>query len=185
MQVQQQPPPVGALKCKLKLEIFAPCPEHAPVPCRCPKVKTDEYENPDDLCTKQFAQLIQLNLLATNETIKDTAAASNAETANTAASSPTILAGTGTTAATVGDFAMQTQTETVAATINAYSGGAGTSGTFTVTGTITATADRAYAEVGLRVTVNSHTYLICHDVFSAKNCSNGGTMAVTYTFTLS
>lgn len=137
-----------------------------------------------DLATKQFAQLIQLNILNTNETITDTGGTGRSETANAAATVPTILAGTGSTAATVTDNALGTQTETVAATINAYSG-SGASGNFTVTGTITATADRAYAEVGLRVTVNTHTYLICRDTFPTLNVSNTGTLAVTYTLTMS
>ncbi len=88
------------------------------------------------------------------------------------------------TAATVIDNALGAQTETQSATINAWSG-TGSSGTFTVTATITAGADRAYAEVGLRVTVNAHLYLICRDVFSVLNVSNTGTLAVTYTFNFS
>lgn len=144
---------------------------------------TGEIER-DALATKQFAQLVQLNILDTAETITDTTNTGNALTVNNAATVPTIAAGTGTTAAAYNDHALQTQTETVAATINAYSG-AGVSGSFTVTGTITAGAARAYAEVGLLVTVNAKTYLLCHDVFSVLNVSNGGTLQVTYTLSFS
>lgn len=166
-------PSTGNMKIKVRVEGFDAAGNSLGV----------REKNPD-LATKQFAQLIQLNILNTGETIKDTAAASNAESANTAASAPTILAGTGGTAATVADYTMQTQTETVAATINAWSG-SGSSGSFTVTGTITAGSNRAYQEVGLRVTVNAHTYLICRDTFSTLNVSSGGTLAVTYTITFS
>lgn len=138
----------------------------------------------DALATQQFAQLIQLNILDTAESIKDTGGTSHSESVNTAATAPTIDAGTTGTAATVTDNALGTETETVAATINAYSG-SGSSGSFTVTGTITAGANRAYQEVGLKVTVNTHVYLICHDTFSTLNVSSGGTLAVTYTITLS
>lgn len=138
----------------------------------------------DALATKQFAQLVQLNILDTAETITDTTGTGNALTVNNAATAPTIAAGTGTTAATVTDHVLQTQTETVAGTINAYSG-SGASGTFTVTGTITAGANRAYAEVGLLVTVGAKTYLICHDSFSVLNVSTSGTLQVSYTLTFS
>jgi hypothetical protein len=138
----------------------------------------------DALATKQFAQLVQLNILDTAETVTDTTGTGDALSVNSAATAPTILAGTGTTAATVTDNAMQTQTESVAATINAYSG-SGSSGSFTVIGTVTAGAARAYAEVGLQVTVATKTFLICHDSFSVLNVSNGGTLAVTYTLTFS
>lgn len=138
----------------------------------------------DALATKQFAQLAQLNLLASAQTIKDTGGASNSETANTAASAPTIAAGTSGTSATVTDFALGAETETQSATINAYSG-SGSSGSFTITGTITAGSARAYQEVGLKITVNTHVYLICHDTFSTLNVSSGGTLAVTYTLSWS
>lgn len=138
----------------------------------------------DALATQQFAQLVQLNILDTAETIKDTGGTTHSEAVNTAATAPTISAGTTGTAATVTDNALGAETETVAATINAYSG-SGSSGSFTVTGTITATAARAYQEVGLKVTVNSHVYLICHDTFSTLNVSSGGTLAVSYTLTFS
>lgn len=139
----------------------------------------------DALATKQFAQLNQLGMFATNQTIKDTGGVSNSETtAATTGSSPTIAAGTTGTTAAVTDFALGAETETVAATINAYSG-SGTSGSFTITGTITAGAARAYAEVGIKVTVNAHVYLVCHDTFSVLNVSSGGTLAVTYTLSYS
>lgn len=174
----------SGIRVRLELEGFDPCIHHAPLPCSCKKKSVGKRCKEHDLATKQLGQLIQLNILATNETIKDTSAANNAETANTAASAPTILAGTGGSAATVIDNALGTQTETQAATINAWSG-TGSSGTFTVTGTITAGADRAYIEVGLRVTVNAHLYLVCRDAFTTLNVSNTGTLATTYTFNFS
>jgi len=138
----------------------------------------------DDLATKQLAQFVQALILASTQTISDTTGTGRSVTNATATSAVTILAGTGTTAAAYNDTALQTQTETVSGTVNAYSG-SGTSGSFTVTGTITATADRAYAEVGLRITCGGNTFLLCHDVFSVLNVSNTGTLAVTYTLTFS
>ena len=139
----------------------------------------------NDLATAQFAQLIQANILDTAETITDTGGTGRSVTANSAATVPTIAAGTTGTAATVSDTALGTETETqTTVTVNTYSG-SGSSGTFTVTGTITAGSARAYQEVGLKVTVGGHVFLICHDTFSTLNVSSGGTLAVTYTLTLS
>jgi hypothetical protein len=133
----------------------------------------------NDLTTKAFAQLIQLGILATAETIRDTSGTSHSETTGaTTGSSPTIAAGTSGTSAAFSDYALGTPTETVAATVNALSGNA-----FTVTGTITAGSTRAYQEVGITVSVNGHTYLITHDTFSTLNVSSGGTLSVNYTFT--
>lgn len=138
----------------------------------------------DDLATKQFAQLVQALIFNSTQTIADTSNATHSVANASATTAPTILAGTTGTAATVTDFALGAQTETVAGTVNAYSG-SGSSGSFTITGTITATADRAYQEVGLRVTNGGNTYLVCHDTFSTLNVSNTGTLAVTYTLTFS
>lgn len=138
----------------------------------------------DDLATKQLAQFVQALVLASTQTITDTGGTGRSVANASATTAPTILAGTGSTAAAYNDTALGTQTETVSGTVNAYSG-SGTSGSFTVTGTITAGADRAYAEVGLRCTNGGNTFLLCRDVFSVLNVSNTGTLAVTYTLTFS
>lgn len=174
----------GGIDIRLEVEAFAPCPHHAPLACSCPKASLGRRCKDGDLATKQFAQLVQALLLNSTQTITDTASATHSVANASATTLPTILAGTTSTAATVTDVALGTQTETVSATVNAYSG-SGSSGSFTVTGTITATADRAYAEVGLRVTNGGNTYLICRDTFSTLNVSNTGTLAVTYTLTWS
>jgi hypothetical protein len=135
-------------------------------------------EKEHDLTTKQFANFIICNLLAGSATITDITNTGRSVAANTACTAPTIQAGTTGTAAAFTDYALGAETETVSATIGSIS-----SNTFTVTGTITATASRAYQEVGLVVTCSSHTFLITHDTFSTLNVSNGGTLAVTYTFT--
>lgn len=175
----------GNIKIKVKIEAFEPCPIHGPLhePCDCPKVSAGVREQ-GDLGTAQLAEFIQALILATTETITDTGGTGRSIANATATSAVTIAAGTGTNAATVTDTNMQTQTETVSGTVNAYSG-SGSSGSFTVTGTITAGANRAYAEVGLIITCSTHTFLLCHDSFSVLNVSNGGTLAVTYTFTIS
>lgn len=151
---------------------------------------TGVYDNPNDLATNQFAGFINTNLLDTGETIKDTAGTGNAISANSAATSPTIVAGTGTTAAAVTDYALQTPVSgssgSVGATVGAPSG-SGTSGTITITGTITNSSGSniTYSEVGIEITVGGNTYLISHDVFTGLTVSNGGTLAVTYTLTYS
>lgn len=181
--------PTGTVKVKVKLEAFAPCPEHGPqgIPCTCmhkPEHSLGVREKDDDLFTKQFAQFVQALIFNSTQTIADTSNATHSVANASATTAPTILAGTSGTAATVTDVALGTQTETVAGTVNAYSG-SGASGSFTITGTIVATADRAYQEVGLRVTNGGNSYLVCHDTFSTLNVSNTGTLAVTYTLTWS
>lgn len=152
---------------------------------------TGVYENPYDLGTKAFAQLIQNNILDTAESITDTTNTSRSLTVNSAATVPMIVAGTGTTAAAFTDYALSSiasggtyggsnSSGNQAATVNAIS-----SNTFTVTATITNTSGStiAYSEVGMAVTVATYTFLIAHDVFTALNVSNNGTLAVTYTLT--
>jgi hypothetical protein len=173
----------GSVNIRVRIEAYEPCSVHGSGSCSCEKTCIGIIEQ-GDLATKQFAQLIQLNILDSNQTIKDIDGDSNEETANTSSGTITIMAGTDNTAADVTDFSLGAQTETVSGTVNSYSG-SGVSGGFTVTGTITAEANRAYTEVGLGVTVNSSIYLICRDVFSTYNVSDGGTLAVTYTITCS
>jgi hypothetical protein len=139
----------------------------------------------DDLTTKQLAQLIMLGVLASNQTIKDTSNTTHNETTSaTTGSSPAINAGTGSTAAAFTDYNLQSQSASTSGT-EAATVGSISSNTFTVTATITngSGSTITYAEVGIQVTVNSHVYLITHDVFSGLAVSNGGTLAVTYTFT--
>jgi hypothetical protein len=174
----------GRVKCRVTVIARDPCRKHYPEPCTCEKPLVGVYDNPADLFTQQYAQLTQLNIFDTAETIRDTSNATHAETANTACTAVTIYAGTGSTTVTVTDFALQTPTENVAGTVNAYSG-SGASGSFTITGTITAGAARTYAEVGLQVTCNTHLYLVCHDNIGPFTVSSGGTLAVTYTMTYS
>ncbi len=153
-------------------------------------VKVSEYDAPTNLATKQFAQFVLNNIFATAQTITDTSDAGIAETATKALSSFNIIVGTGTTAAAVTDYALQTPTSgssgTIAATINAYSG-SGTSGSFTITGTITNSSGStiSYTEAGITASDGTDTFLLTHDVFTAQNVSNSGTLAVTYTLTFS
>ena len=181
--LQAPPEQSGCMKIKVRLEAFAPCSLHAPQPCDCQKVSVGVRDKAD-LATKQFAQFVQALLLNSTQTISDTTATGRSIANATATTAPTVLAGTTSTAATVTDTALGGQTDTIAGTVNTYSG-SGSSGSYTVTGTITAGADRAYVEVGLRVTNGGNTFLICRDTFSALNVSNTGTLAVTYTLTFS
>ncbi len=140
------------------------------------------YVKEYDLATKQLAQFLMALVFNSTQTISDTGGTGRSIANATAVTAPTVLAGTGSTSATVSDTALGTQTETVAGTVTSYSAGT-TTGTFTITGTITAGADRAYAEIGCRVTSGGDTFLVCRDVISTTNVSNTGTLAVTYTFT--
>lgn len=177
--------PGTSLQIKVHVKAYEPCPVHGPLHelCDCEKVLIGEFCKDDDLATKQLAQFIQSLILGSTQTITDTSSATHSVANGTATSAPTILAGTGATAAAVTDVALQTQTEAVAATVNAYSG-VGTVGTFTVTGTIIAGAARVYTEVGLRITCATFLYLLCRDIVGSWNVSNGGTLQTTYTFTL-
>ena len=148
------------------------------------------YYKEDDLETKQFAQIVQNNIFDTAESVTDITNTARSLTVNSASTAPTIVAGTGTTAAAVTDYVLQTPVSgssgSIAATINAYSG-SGTSGSFTITGTITNTSGATinYSEVGLEVTISTYVFLITHDVFTALGVSNSGTLAITYTLTFS
>ena len=172
----------------LKVEAFKPCKKHAHLraACECKKVRTGVREGPANLCTNAFAAFVQSGILnqAPANTVKDTGNTARSLSANSAHSSLTGRAGTNATTAAVTDYALGTETETQATvTVNANPNTGTTSGTFTVTFTITAGADRLYAEVGLTVVQQTWTFLITHDVFTALNVSNTGTLAVTYTFT--
>jgi len=147
---------------------------------------TGERDGPANLLTNQFAAFVQQQILNTDcaNNPKDTSNTSRNTSTGTATSSLTGRAGTNATTAAVTDYALGTETETQASvTVNANPTTGTTSGTFTVTFTITASADRAYTEVGLTIVKETWTFLLCHDVFTALNVSNTGTLAVTYTFT--
>ena len=183
----KSPGRTGNMCIRLDVKAYAPCVRHAPlgVPCECAdRVLVGHETKEDDLATKQFAQFVMALMLNSTQTITDTTNTGRSIANATAVTTPTILAGTSGTAATVLDYALGAQTETASGTVNSYSG-SGSSGSFTVTGTITAGADRAYQEVGLRVTSGGNTFLVCRDTFSTLNVSSSGTLAVTYTLTFS
>jgi hypothetical protein len=181
MQATEKQPCDGkpqGIRVKLNIKAYEPCSVHGDQPCACEKKLVGEVEKEHDLTCKALAQLIMLNILHSAQIITDTSNTGNSESVNTACTSPLIAAGTSGTSATFADHVLGTETETVSATVGSIS-----SNTFAVTGTITAGANRAYQEVGIRVTANSHLYLLTHDTFSTLNVSNTGTLAVTYTFT--
>lgn len=182
----------GRITIAVKVEARNPCPVHCHdgvyeggVPCNCEKPLVGVFEDEYDLGTKQLGQLIMGNILNSGQTITDTGGSARAVAANSACTVPTISAGTSGTAATVADTALGTETETVAAGAPSAGTWSGTSGTFTVAGTVTATANRSYQECGFKVTAATFVFLICHDTFSTLSVSSGGTLAVTYTWTIS
>lgn len=168
-------PQVNPNNCRLWLRVEARDPEGN---------LTGVREGPTNLLTNQFPAFVQSFLLATTPNTNPKRVSDGAATAISGANSaPTGRAGTNATAAAVTDFKLGTETETAAATVNANPTTGTTSGTFTITYTVTAGADRAYTEVGVTITNNTNLYLLCHDVFTALNVSNTGTLAVTYTWT--
>jgi len=169
----------GEMSVRLRVEAYDPCPIHAPSPCDCPKRCTGVVEK-GDICLKQLLQVMQLNIFATNNTIRDTSNTTHAETANTASSAVKIAAGTGVTSPAWDDYHLVGQADTPGtATIGAVSG-SGTTSTFNITATITAGASRAYSEVGLTVVINGSIYMLCRDTFTPLNVASSGTLSVTY-----
>jgi hypothetical protein len=129
-------------------------------------------------------------LLATQTTtIKDTSGNTHTVAAGFTAGTVQIVAGTGTTAASVADYMLGTAVSGSSGYIGSPTIGSltetGTSGSFTVAGIITnsSAALITYSELGVVVTIATYIYLILHDVTSSPYwpVSVGGTLAVTYT----
>ena len=90
--------------------------------------------------------------------------------------------GTGTTAAAVGDTALQTQSAIVALTSTTPS-----SNTVVYVGTFpagTPSTLTAITEAGIFNAASAGT-MLCHTIFAAVNKDTGDTMAITWTITLS
>lgn len=169
----------GEMSVRVRVEAYDPCLIHAPNPCDCPKKCVGVVEK-GDICLKQLLQVLQLNILATNNTIKDTSGSTHAETANTASGTIKVAAGTGVTSPAWDDFKLVGPADTPGtATIGAISG-SGTTSTFSITGSVTASSSRAYTEVGLQVVINSHTYMLLRDTFTTLNVASSGNINITY-----
>ena len=100
---------------KLKVASYAPCKnqDHWGKECSCEKTLLDVREDyVTNLCTAAWAGFVQANMLntAANPNIKDTGGTSRSLSANTAVSALTLVAGTGTAAASVADNALTTAT---------------------------------------------------------------------------
>jgi hypothetical protein len=177
-------------RVELHVRAYAPCRDraHHGTACSCTKELTGIREGPTNLLTNVFGNLVKAGILGTTTSITDTGttarSVTNTMSGGINAAQNLICAGTGVTTATVADINLQTQTEQVVAGAPSAISGAGATGTFTLAGTVVATADRAYTECGIKVTTttNSWVFLIAHDSFSALNVSNTGTLAVTYSF---
>lgn len=173
----------------LEVRAYAPCKRHAPQSCRCRKRLTGLRTGPTNLLTNQFAGFVRAGIFGTTTTVTDTGTTArsitNTLSGGIVAASTQINAGTGATAATVADIVLQTPADSMSnPTVNTIAG-TGSSGTFTVVGTITATVDRAFTECGIRITTttNSWNFQIARDTFTVLNVSATGTLAVTYTIT--
>jgi hypothetical protein len=152
--------------------------------------ETGRYCNDNDLITQQWAQWVGNNIFGVAQTIKDETATGRSETAWATLSALTIQAGTSVTAASVTDTALGTITPgvsgTCAGTLSAISESSGTSGSFTITGTITNSSGSTvnYSELGITLNdASAHVFLLTHDVFTAVPVSTTGTLAITYTIT--
>jgi len=179
----------GGLRGRFRAVAYAPCrhASHHGRQCKCKKKMLGVREGTTNLLTNVFANFFRAAILGTTTTIPDTSntGRSITKTVDGGIASLAMHAGTTATAATVADYKLGTTTENqVSVTVNAVSG-TGSSGTFTVTATITAGADRAYVECGLYIVTTTTGWIFCiaHDTFAALNVSNTGTLAVTYTFT--
>lgn len=169
----------GEIGVRVRVEAYDPCPIHAPTPCDCPKKCVGVVEK-GDICLKQLAQVMQLNLFATGNTIKDTSGSTHVETSNSASSTIKIAAGTGITSPAWDDFKLAGPADTPGtAIIGAISGG-GTNSTFNITGSVVAGASRAYSEIGLQVVINGHTYMVFRDTFTPLNVASSGQINVVY-----
>lgn len=174
----------------LNVKAYAPCKRHPTgfrldgEKCKCRRQLTGERDGPTNLITNQFPAFVHSQIFAITPNTNPKRLSDGAATAISGANSlPKIRAGTTNTAAAVTQTALAAETETATATINANPTTGTTSGTFTITGTITAGADRAYVECGFTMQNNGNEYLMCRDVFAVLNVANTGTLAVTYTWT--
>jgi hypothetical protein len=193
------PPTIGAgFKFALHVEARNCCPAHPDhiskgVNCEiCGEERplVGVHDNQLDLGTIQLLWLMMNNLLDTAASaVPDTANVSRSLSVNSAATVPQIVAGTGTTAAAVSDYKLQTQATTTSGYVTAVTANPSGS-TMVITGTITNTSGGtlAYDEVGIYITVATWVFMLAHDApltGGPFNVSNNGTLAVTYTATVS
>jgi hypothetical protein len=148
-----------------------------------------------DLATKQFAQLIQSNILGTAETITNTSGVGVAVSAFTTLANNLIIAGSGIAppaTPSVTDFYLAGPVTAgggssgqAPATVGTWGNTVPSSGVFQVTGTVTNNqgSNQPYSEVGIQVNRSVSPFdpfLLTHDNFSGVIVSPSGTLAVTY-----
>lgn len=145
----------------------------------------------------QFSGLLIANIFATStatNAMKDTSAALHTVSANTSTSLVTLVAGSGVTAPTFGDFVIDTaisgSSGSISATVNNTITNNVTNGTFTITGTFTNIlgVNTTYGNIGIYVTAGGNIYMLAHDQTNGGTgyvVSPAGTVAVTYTVTVS
>jgi|SRR5208283_4623129 len=157
---------------------------------------TSRFEKPMDMTLLQSAQFFVANQLnVSGLSFKDTSGTAHAQTAQPLSGTPQIAFGTGGSAATWSDNAIQTSaggaTNPVTAVVSAITP-SGSSGTFTVTatwtnstaGTITVTELALYVTTTAGMASNS-TFALTHDTFTGQAVSPSGTAAATLTYTWS
>ncbi len=152
--------------------------------------ETGRYQDAADLMTQQWAQFAYTQVFGTSGSIITITGATVSVPVWSTLTALTICAGTGTNAAQVSDTKMQTLSGTLAGTcpgtLSAFPPTqSGTSGSFTVTGTITNTSGSSitYSEIGLQMTLGANSYLLTHDVFTGVVVSYTGTLSISYTVT--
>jgi hypothetical protein len=187
----------ATIRLKIRVVAYEPCVRHAPMPCSCPDKKVVRlpngqpavHDNEVDLGTTVLLGIFSCNVIGTGQTVNDTTATGRALAANSAVSAASVVAGTGSTPAAVGDTNLQAQSASTSG-VQAITSCVVSGSTITIVGTITngSGSTIAYDEVGLIVTVGGHTFLLAHDApltGGPFNVSNGGTLQITYTGTIS
>ena len=190
----------GGLKIGMEVVARNPCPIH-----KLTHTQDDECQmgfvgktyDEHDMGLYAFAASLIANVFNQSNTatsVPDTGNTSRSWAANSAVSALSLVAGSGVTGPTFPDYVIDTAiaggsgtaTPTVGTTITSL----GSSGTFLITGTFTNSSgsNKTYGNVGIYVTANTYVFMLAHDQTNGASgyvVSNSGTVALTYTITVS
>jgi len=191
---------LGGLRIGLKVVARNPCPDHGFVHTEtdsCQKGYLGTTIKEHDMGLYAFAATLIANAFATNNTatsVPDITNTNRSFNANSAVSAILIVAGSGVTTPTFGDYQIQTQiassSGSISATVNPTITNNTTNGTFTITGTFTNStgSNATYGNIGIYATANTFSFMFAHDLTNGATgyvVSPAGTVAVTYTVTIS
>lgn len=191
---------LGGLRIAVEVVARNPCPDHGKVHAAndfCQKGLVGRTLDEHDMGLYAFAAALIANVFDTANTatsVPDTGDTSRSWAANSATSALQLVAGSGVTAPSFGDYQVQTQLATTSGTAAAVVGTTitnnGTNGTFTITGTFTngTGSNATYGNIGIYLTANAFVFMVAHDQTNGGSgyvVSATGTVAVTYTVTVS